>query len=578
MIDVANVRVSLDEALAPEERGLYAAAARALGLKVEDIARVQLTKRSVDARKKEDVHFTASLTVTCAKDSIEEKVLAGRTRLARGVSVTRHVAREQLVVPDLSNDQMVRTVLESTRPVVVGFGPAGMFCALYLALAGLRPIVIERGGDVDERLGAVARFNAGGSLDPQTNIQFGEGGAGTFSDGKLTTGTKSPFAAQVLSWFVEAGAPEEILWQAKPHIGTDKLVGVVRSIRERIIELGGDVRFHAQLTGLRFEEGRLCAAQITDNRTGSCETVPARVAVLACGHSARDTFELVRDAGLRMEQKPFSLGVRIEHPQRMINRAQYGRAANHPALGAADYKMAIHLPNGRGVYTFCMCPGGEVVCAASEPESVVVNGMSVFARDGENANAALLVGVTPDDFPGDDPLAGVHLQRDVEKAAFREALAAGGSPYQAPAQTVGDFLQGKSGSASTSVVPTYARGVVWCDLARCLPAFVTDSIREALGLLGRKIKGFDDPGAVMTGVETRSSSPVRIVRDDDFCAQFAPVDATVQHTVAYGLYPCGEGPGYAGGIMSAACDGVRVAQAIARQLSASDAGCAADNN
>ena len=456
-------------------------------------------------------------------------------------------------------------------------------------------------------MAAVDAFNAGEPLDPHTNIQYGEGGAGTFSDGKLTTNIKSPWAQHVLHLFVEAGAPEEILWQAKPHIGTDLLVDIVRNIRKQIEQAGGEVCFKTQLAALHFENGHLTQAEITQPEPVT-ELIPASRVVLACGHSARDTFELVRDAGVHMEQKPFSVGVRIEHPQQLINRSQYGKAADHPALGAADYKLSMHLrpqkgeEQGRGVYTFCMCPGGEVVCAASEPEGVVVNGMSRFARDGQNANSALLVGVGPEDFDGEDPLAGIKLQREMEQAAYRTAIAAGGEPYQAPAQTVGDFLAHQAGGPSKQVKPTYARGVAWCDLHECLPPFVARAMEQALPQLDRRLHGFADPQAVLTGVETRSSSPVRIVRGKNMQAQLAATSASdcaqvdaearvqarpgtqVQavpessavaegqpaNVVALepetGLYPCGEGAGYAGGIMSAACDGLRVASALVESL------------
>ena len=366
------------------------------------------------------------------------------------------------------------------------------------------------------------------------------------------------------SWFAEAGAPKEVLWQAKPHIGTDLLVDVVRTLRQSIIKAGGEVRFHAQVERLVCEDGVLAAVDVRDTRTGEQQRVAARRVVLACGHSARDTFEAVRDAGFRMEQKPFSVGVRIEHPQVVINRAQYGEAAAHPALGAADYKLAVHLPGGRSVYTFCMCPGGEVVCAASEPGGVVVNGMSRFARDGENANSALLVGVGPEDFESDDPLAGVELQRRMERAAYEAAVNAGGAPYTAPAQTVGDFLAKRAGDASSTVCPTYARGVAWCDLHTVLPPFVAEALAEALPLLDRKLHGFADAGAIMTGVETRSSSPVRIVRNETLQAVMDGEEKTAK--LGTGLYPCGEGAGYAGGIMSAACDGLRVATALASEF------------
>lgn len=571
MLEISNVRLPLDAGLPGRFDLVERAAARALGVKPAAIAEVRLLKRSVDARKKAsgDVHFIATLGVAL-EDARREADLLG---LKNVKEYKPYAPLEIPAIPQAARDA-------EPRPIVVGSGPAGLFAALCLARAGLRPLVLERGGDVDERQAAVAAFDAGGPLDTRTNIQFGEGGAGTFSDGKLTTNVKSPLLPHVLRWFVDAGAPEEILWKAKPHIGTDLLVEVVRALRHQIEEAGGEVRFHAQLDGIRFEKGTVAAALVRDTRgdgliggwdagsgarSGKLEEVPARRIVLACGHSARDTFELLFDEGLCMEQKPFSMGVRIEHLQRSIDRAQYGKAAGHPALGAADYKLAVHLPDGRGVYTFCMCPGGKVVCAASEEQGVCVNGMSRFARDGRNANSAVLVGVGPGDFGSEHPLAGVELQRRVERAAYEAALAAGGAPYQAPAQTVGDFLAGEPSmgpaTGKRAVNPTYARGVAWCDLRECLPPFVADAIAVALPFLDRRLRGFADPAAVMTGVEARSSSPVRIVREGDFQAHLPQTP-----DVPSGLYPCGEGAGYAGGITSAAIDGLRVALAIAAEL------------
>lgn len=577
------------------------AIASALGVAPEDVASFSLVKRSVDARKRSNVHFNATYAVRLAQGVAYDALSP-----ARGVNVRAYDPPAPLVIPDL------RSLATSSdgRIVVAGTGPAGLFCALYLAEAGLRPLVVERGAAVDERTAAIESFNAGGPLDAAANVQFGEGGAGTFSDGKLTTGTKSPHIRHVLEAFVQAGAPDEILWQAKPHIGTDKLPAVVKSIRERIISAGGEVRFLTRLADIELSGGAVCSVALEDSRTGAREAVEASRVIVACGHSARDIFELARDRGFALERKPFSMGVRIEHPQSLINRAQYGAAAKHTALGAADYKMAVRVParaNGtrtdatsenatRGVYTFCMCPGGEVVVAASEEGGVVVNGMSRFARDGENSNSALLADVRPDDLPGDDVMEGARLQREVEHAAFELARRNGGVPYAAPAQTVGDFLSGATSSSGQAeggqpggtvaaasevrcragepgphgrvvVRPSYPRGVVWCDLRECLPAFICDALAQGLPLLDAKLHGFADPAAVLTGPETRSSSPIRMIRGKNFQARLASASPASDEEPATRVYPCGEGAGYAGGIMSAAVDGLRVAEAIAAEFS-----------
>ena len=504
-------------------------AAQALRISVSKIRKLRIVRRSVDARKKPDVRIV--YTVDVAVDGSENKILkqSGCKRAS------------------LANNKYYKAPkcdkTPTCRPVVVGFGPAGMFAGLVLAMAGLRPLILERGEDAAARHDKVQKFWETGKLDPKSNVQFGEGGAGTFSDGKLNTGVNNPRIGWILEQFVKLGARENILFDAKPHVGTDVLLTVVQNLRQRIISLGGEVRFNAQVTGINQENGSLTGLVINN-----CETIPCDKAIFAIGHSARDTFAYLQETGIPLEAKPFAMGVRIEHPQQVIDVSQYGQY--YPVLPPADYKLVKHLDN-ETVYTFCMCPGGYVVAASSEEGGVVTNGMSYADRAGENANAALLVTLNPRDFPGDDPLAGMHWQQEIERKAFL----AGGSNYHAPAQTVGDFLRGKPSAGPGNVKPTYAPGVTWCDLHDVLPAKITDALKEALPQLDGNLKGFAHPDSVLTAPETRSSSPVRIVRDE-----------TRQSVGLRGMYPAGEGAGYAGGIMSAAIDGMQCAEALIENL------------
>lgn len=525
MLKISNLKLPLD--FTAEQ--LTAAAAKRLRLPAHAVRDLRLIKKSVDARKKNDVHFVCAVEVSTdreaqllsrLKDNTVQKAEPYHYRLPTGVCLPQ-------------------------RPVVIGLGPAGLFAGLILAQCGQRPIILERGLPVDERQKSVEAFWQNGTLDPESNVQFGEGGAGAFSDGKLTTGTGDVRIRKVLEELAAAGAPQEILYEAKPHIGTDRLPGVVRAIREKIVSLGGEVCFSVKVTGFTQKDGQLTAVRLADGTE-----IPCSQAILAVGHSARDLFEELHRMQLPMQAKAFSVGARIEHPQTLIDTAQYGSFAGHPSLGAADYKLSCHLNNGRGVYTFCMCPGGTVTGAASEPGGVVTNGMSCYARDGKNSNAAFLVGVTPADFGSDEPLAGVAFQREIERAAF----AVGGGNYLAPAQRVADFLAGKPSQGFSAVQPTYQPGVIPANLADCLPGFVTEAMREALPILGQRLRGFDDGDAVLTAPETRSSSPVRLLRDED-----------CQSLGLRGLYPCGEGAGYAGGIVSAAVDGIRCAEAVLRR-------------
>ena len=514
MILVRNLRLLPGES--PD--ALRVRAAKKLGVRPEDILNEKLVRRSLDARKKDDIHYVCSLAVEL---NDRGKTVAARKKSSDIVSYQE----TEYTIPQVKN---------SERPVVVGFGPAGMFAALLLAYAGARPIVLERGGDVDTRLAAVERFRSGGDLDTENNVQFGEGGAGTFSDGKLNTGTHDPRISWVMRQFYEHGAQEEILYDAKPHIGTDVLAGVVKSIRRDIVGRGGEIRFFSRLESLEIENASLKGAHVRGPEGGYY--LPCSRLILAIGHSARDTFSMLRGLGVAMDRKAFSMGVRIEHRQSAIDFSQYGRERGED-LPPADYSLSVHFPDGESAYTFCMCPGGQVFAAASESGGVVTNGMSYSRRDGENANAALLVGM--------------EWQRSIERAAYGY----GGGNYSAPAQLVGDFLAGRPSEGARSVRPSYQPGVVWGELREILPEKMTSVLARAIPEFGKKLQGFDDPDAVLTAPETRSSSPVRILRGKDLSSLSVS-----------GLYPCGEGAGYAGGITSAAVDGLRCAEAVLKDL------------
>ena len=528
MIELTNVRIELEYS----QQQIISLVAKKLRLEKGKIKDVRFLKKSIDARHKNDIYFSCSLGVTVSGD--ETKILKN----ANNKNARIFVAPEPI--------QIKTPKKQKHRPVVCGAGPAGLFAGYILALANLKPIIIERGATAKERKQEIEKFFSCGVLNEKTNVQFGEGGAGTFSDGKLTTNIKDERCRTVLETFVACGAPEEILFVAKPHLGTDNLCTIVENLREKIISLGGEFRFLTRLTDIKETNGAVSSV-IVESDNGTEEILTDKL-IIAAGHSATDVFLMLKNHGIKMEQKPFSVGVRIEHKQEMINESQFGSFAS--LLPPADYKLACHLPSGRSVYTFCMCPGGQIVAAASENGCLVVNGMSNFARNGENANSAVLCNVEPSDFGSDDILAGIEFQQKYERAAF----ILGGKNFRAPAQLVGDFMKNKPSTKGGTVTPSYPLGVTWGDISGCLPAFAVDSIRQALPEFDKKIKGFSAPDAVLTGVETRSSSPIRVLRNELFVSS------------VNGLYPCGEGAGYAGGIMSAAVDGIRVAQAVIESL------------
>ncbi|HQT59593.1 MAG TPA: NAD(P)/FAD-dependent oxidoreductase [Acidiphilium sp.] len=532
MIRLTEIRLPLDHT--PD--ALRDAVLARLGIGEAALRGFTVFRRAVDARRKAAIVLTYTIDV----EAEDEAELLARHAASRHVGPT----------PDIGY-RLPQSRPPARRPIVIGTGPCGIFAALILAQAGLRPLILERGKVVRERTKDTWALWRRGVLTPESNVQFGEGGAGTFSDGKLYSQISDPnhLGRKVLTEFVAAGAPEEILYVAHPHIGTFRLVGMVETMRATIERLGGEYRFGAKVTDLVIDtagDGRQVRGVVLE----SGETIETDHVILAIGHSSRDTFAMLRDRGVHLDKKPFAIGFRIEHPQSVIDRARYGDHAGHKLLGAADYKLVHHAKNGRSAYSFCMCPGGTVVAATSEPGRVVTNGMSQYSRNERNANAGIVVGISPEDFPG-DVLAGVELQRRLETAAY----VAGGSNYNAPGQLVGDFLAGRASTDFGAVIPSYRPGVTLTDLSALLPDYAIEAIREALPAFGRKIPGFDRDDAVLTGIETRTSAPIRITRGADG-----------QSLNTRGLFPAGEGAGYAGGILSAGVDGIRAAEAVARSL------------
>ncbi|BBB24679.1 NAD(P)/FAD-dependent oxidoreductase [Amphritea japonica] len=530
MIRVSNIKLPLDH----DEQAFTDAILTTLGITTEQLTTVEIRRRGYDARKKNTIFLIYTLDIDT---TINEAVLE------------KHAGNQSIrLTPDMTYKFVAQAPTDlQERPLVIGFGPCGLLAGLVLAQMGYKPLIIERGKAVRDRTKDTFGFWREKKLNPESNVQFGEGGAGTFSDGKLSTQIKDPkqYGRKVLTEFVEAGAPEEIMYVSKPHIGTFRLVSMVEKMRAKIIEMGGEIRFSARVDDLHIEAG-----QVTGITLANGETIKSKHIALAIGHSARDTFQMLFDKNVYMEAKPFSVGFRIEHEQSLIDQARFGKNAGNPILGAADYKLVHHCKSGRSVYSFCMCPGGTVVAASSEEGRVVTNGMSQYSRQERNANSAIVVGIDPADYPG-NPLAGIDLQRQLESNAYLM----GGENYDAPAQKVGDFLKGGSSEALGTVKPSFKPGIKLTDLSKALPDFCIEAIREAIPEFNKKIKGFAKDDALLTGVETRTSSPVSIKRGHD-----------MQSINTQGLYPAGEGAGYAGGIMSAAIDGIKIAEAIALSI------------